>query len=155
MPQYISLGSIAVPHVFCSRDAPPIMPTDTQQGYKQMKAQIGQSRVRPWKWMPFTNPARKVGIKKLLWANSLSLGGKQNCATWFTRNAARTPCWYNDACQCHQVIRCSHWWQIKPVPSYHKMKACNWSICPLRVDESILFICHSYVSSFSNHCRST
>lgn len=42
------------------RDAPPIMPTDTHQGYKQMKAKIGQSRVRPWKWMPFTNPARKV-----------------------------------------------------------------------------------------------
>ena len=42
------------------RDPPPIMPTDTNQGYKQMKAKIGQSRVRPWKWMPFTNPARKV-----------------------------------------------------------------------------------------------
>ena len=38
------------------------MPTDAQQGYKQMKAKIGQSRVRPWKWMPFTNPARNVGF---------------------------------------------------------------------------------------------
>ena len=46
--------------IFC-RDAPPMIPTDTNQGYKQMKAKIGQSRVRPWKWMPFTNPARKVG----------------------------------------------------------------------------------------------
>lgn len=44
-----------------NRDAPPIMPTDTNQGYKQMKAKIGSSRVRPWKWMPFTNPARKDG----------------------------------------------------------------------------------------------
>ncbi|XP_064626740.1 DNA methyltransferase 1-associated protein 1-like isoform X2 [Lineus longissimus] len=44
-----------------SKDAPPIMPTDTNQGYKQMKAKIGRSRVRPWKWMPFTNPARKDG----------------------------------------------------------------------------------------------
>jgi len=26
-----------------------------------MKAKIGSSRVRPWKWMPFTNPARKDG----------------------------------------------------------------------------------------------
>ena len=37
-----------------------MIPTDTSQGYKQMKAKIGRSRVRPWKWMPFTNPARKV-----------------------------------------------------------------------------------------------
>lgn len=44
-----------------NRDAPPLIPTDTNQGYKQMKAKIGSSRVRPWKWMPFTNPARKDG----------------------------------------------------------------------------------------------
>jgi len=44
----------------CARDAPPVIPTTPQHGYKQMKAKIGQSRVRPWKWMPFTNPARKV-----------------------------------------------------------------------------------------------
>ncbi|XP_045160572.2 DNA methyltransferase 1-associated protein 1-like isoform X1 [Mercenaria mercenaria] len=45
----------------CNKDAPPLIPTDTNQGYKQMKAKIGSSRVRPWKWMPFTNPARKDG----------------------------------------------------------------------------------------------
>ncbi|KAK3091085.1 hypothetical protein FSP39_017018 [Pinctada imbricata] len=44
-----------------NKDAPPIIPTDTNQGYKQMKAKIGSSKVRPWKWMPFTNPARKDG----------------------------------------------------------------------------------------------
>lgn len=44
-----------------NKDAPPIIPTDTHQGYKQMKAKIGSSKVRPWKWMPFTNPARKDG----------------------------------------------------------------------------------------------
>ncbi|XP_052775071.1 DNA methyltransferase 1-associated protein 1-like isoform X2 [Mya arenaria] len=44
-----------------NRDAPPLIPTDTNQGYKQMKAKIGSSRVRPWKWMPFSNPARKDG----------------------------------------------------------------------------------------------
>ncbi|KAL5021544.1 hypothetical protein ScPMuIL_000699 [Solemya velum] len=44
-----------------NKDAPPIIPTDTNQGYKQMKARIGSSQVRPWKWMPFTNPARKDG----------------------------------------------------------------------------------------------
>ena len=43
-----------------------MMPSDTNQGYKQMKAKIGQSRVRPWKWMPFTNPARKVSIHLML-----------------------------------------------------------------------------------------
>ena len=47
---------------FQIRDSPPMIPTDTSQGYKQMKAKIGRSKVRPWKWMPFTNPARKVEI---------------------------------------------------------------------------------------------
>lgn len=31
------------------------------QGYKQLKAKLGMRKVRPWKWMPFTNPARKDG----------------------------------------------------------------------------------------------
>lgn len=26
-----------------------------------MKAKLGMKKVRPWKWMPFTNPARKDG----------------------------------------------------------------------------------------------
>ena len=58
---------IAFPYVYniplcfvSQRDSPPIIPTDTSQGYKQMRAKIGRSKVRPWKWMPFTNPARKV-----------------------------------------------------------------------------------------------
>lgn len=34
--------------------------TDVEQGYKQTKAKLGLKHVRPWKWMPFTNPARKV-----------------------------------------------------------------------------------------------
>lgn len=50
-----------------ARDAPPVIPTTAQHGYKQMKAKIGQSRVRPWKWMPFTNPARKVSCLVVLW----------------------------------------------------------------------------------------
>jgi len=42
----------------------PLMPTDTSkdQGYKQMRAKLGMRRVRPWKWMPFSNPARKDGL---------------------------------------------------------------------------------------------
>lgn len=28
-------------------------------GYKHEKAKLGMRKVRPWKWMAFTNPARK------------------------------------------------------------------------------------------------
>lgn len=31
------------------------------QGYKQLKAKLGMRRVRPWRWVPFTNPARSDG----------------------------------------------------------------------------------------------
>lgn len=31
------------------------------KGYKQMKAKLGMRKVRPWKWMPFSNPARTDG----------------------------------------------------------------------------------------------
>ncbi|KAF6202735.1 hypothetical protein GE061_003137 [Apolygus lucorum] len=41
------------------KDAPPLFPTDSGQGYKSNKAKLGMKSVRPWKWMPFTNPARK------------------------------------------------------------------------------------------------
>nr|XP_045612056.1 DNA methyltransferase 1-associated protein 1-like [Procambarus clarkii] len=42
-----------------NKDLPPLLPTDSGQGYKSVKAKLGMKRVRPWKWMPFTNPARK------------------------------------------------------------------------------------------------
>ncbi|XP_014243424.1 DNA methyltransferase 1-associated protein 1 [Cimex lectularius] len=41
------------------KDAPPLFPTDTGQGYKNTKAKLGMKSVRPWRWTPFTNPARK------------------------------------------------------------------------------------------------
>ena len=44
------------------RDPPPLIQTDSNQGYKQLKAKLGRNHVRPWKWMAFTNPARKVSI---------------------------------------------------------------------------------------------
>uniref|UniRef100_A0A672YX95 DNA methyltransferase 1-associated protein 1 n=1 Tax=Sphaeramia orbicularis TaxID=375764 RepID=A0A672YX95_9TELE len=44
-----------------SRDAPPLLPSDTTQGYRTVKAKLGCKKVRPWKWMPFTNPARRDG----------------------------------------------------------------------------------------------
>uniref|UniRef100_A0A667WGQ4 DNA methyltransferase 1-associated protein 1 n=1 Tax=Myripristis murdjan TaxID=586833 RepID=A0A667WGQ4_9TELE len=47
--------------LFLDRDAPPLLPSDTTQGYRTVKAKLGCKRVRPWKWMPFTNPARRDG----------------------------------------------------------------------------------------------
>lgn len=44
-----------------SRDSPPLAQSDTTQGYKQMKAKLGRRHVRPWKFMPFSNPARTDG----------------------------------------------------------------------------------------------
>ncbi|KAG8192211.1 hypothetical protein JTE90_009971 [Oedothorax gibbosus] len=41
-----------------NKDNAPMFATD-DKGYKQNKAKLGLKRVRPWKWMPFTNPARK------------------------------------------------------------------------------------------------
>uniref|UniRef100_H2UFA2 DNA methyltransferase 1-associated protein 1 n=1 Tax=Takifugu rubripes TaxID=31033 RepID=H2UFA2_TAKRU len=42
-------------------NAPPLLPSDTTQGYRTVKAKLGCKKVRPWKWMPFTNPARRDG----------------------------------------------------------------------------------------------
>ena len=44
-----------------NNDVPPIYPTDTGTGYKQARAKLGMRKVRPWKWTPFTNPARTDG----------------------------------------------------------------------------------------------
>ena len=41
-----------------NKDAPPLLPTDTGAGYKQVKARLGMKKVRKWEWAPFTNPAR-------------------------------------------------------------------------------------------------
>ncbi|XP_033636516.1 DNA methyltransferase 1-associated protein 1-like isoform X3 [Asterias rubens] len=49
------------------RDPPALIPSDSNQGYKQMKAKLGRSKVRPWKRMSFTNPARKDGAVFYHW----------------------------------------------------------------------------------------
>ncbi|XP_029156449.1 DNA methyltransferase 1-associated protein 1 [Nylanderia fulva] len=41
-----------------NNDVPPLFPTDTAKGYKQVRAKLGMKKVRPWRWTPFTNPAR-------------------------------------------------------------------------------------------------
>lgn len=56
------------------KDPPPLIPTDTQQGYKRMKAKLGRCCVRPWKWMPFTNPARKDGAIFYHWRRAAEEG---------------------------------------------------------------------------------
>lgn len=54
-----------------SKDGPPLIPTDVMPtmpgGYKQVKAKLGLKKVRPWKWLPFTNPGRKDGFKLHHW----------------------------------------------------------------------------------------
>ncbi|XP_022097170.1 DNA methyltransferase 1-associated protein 1-like [Acanthaster planci] len=50
-----------------NKDPPPLIPSDANKGYKQMKAKLGRSKVRPWKRMPFTNPARKDGAVFFHW----------------------------------------------------------------------------------------
>lgn len=44
------------------REIPSLAQTSSGGGYKRNKAQLGRSRVREWKWMPFTNAARDVRV---------------------------------------------------------------------------------------------
>lgn len=60
-----------------NKDLPcPLIQTDTSKdlGYKQMRAKLGMRKVRPWKWMPFTNPARKDGLVLNHWRRSQDEG---------------------------------------------------------------------------------
>lgn len=54
----------------------PLIQTDTSKdlGYKQMRAKLGMKKVRPWKWMPFTNPARKDGLILYHWRRAQEEG---------------------------------------------------------------------------------
>jgi len=50
-----------------------LQPTDTAC-YKQPKAKIGRSRVRPWVWMAFSNSARSDGLKLCHWRRKADEG---------------------------------------------------------------------------------
>jgi len=54
----------------------PLIQTDTSKdlGYKQMRAKLGMRKVRPWKWMAFTNPARKDGLVLHHWRRTVDEG---------------------------------------------------------------------------------
>lgn len=69
----IPVGLNLPPHLLC-RDAPPLLPSDTTQGYRTVKAKLGSKKVRPWKWMPFTNPARKDGAMFYHWRRAAEEG---------------------------------------------------------------------------------
>lgn len=56
------------------KDAPPLLPSDTTQGYRTAKAKLGCKKVRPWKWMPFTNSARQDGIVLYHWRLAVEEG---------------------------------------------------------------------------------
>ncbi|XP_061436051.1 DNA methyltransferase 1-associated protein 1 [Lethenteron reissneri] len=44
-----------------NKDAPPVLPSDSSQGYRTVKARLGCRVVRAWRWTPFTHPARTDG----------------------------------------------------------------------------------------------
>ena len=44
------------------------------KGYKQMKAKLGMRKVRPWKWIPFTNPARRDNLVLYHWRRQADEG---------------------------------------------------------------------------------
>ena len=46
----------------------------SDKGYKQMKAKLGMRKVRPWKWMPFTNPARRDNLILYHWRRQADEG---------------------------------------------------------------------------------
>ncbi|KAL0604573.1 DNA methyltransferase 1-associated protein 1 [Plecturocebus cupreus] len=45
-----------------------------REGYRTVKAKLGSKKVRPWKWMPFTNPARKDGAMFFHWRRAAEEG---------------------------------------------------------------------------------
>ncbi len=61
-----------------NKDAPPIIPSDSaspaDKGYKQLRAKLGMRKVRPWKWMAFTNPARRDGLVLYHWRRAADEG---------------------------------------------------------------------------------
>lgn len=50
-----------------TKDAPPLFPSDTGNGYKQTKIKLGMRKPRKWEWMAFTNPARTDGAVFYHW----------------------------------------------------------------------------------------
>lgn len=78
-----------------SRDPPPIVPTDNAAaGYKQAKIKLGVQRVRPWRWTPFVNPARKDGLQLNHWRRVADEGKEYPFARFNKESAVPS---YSDA----------------------------------------------------------
>ena len=56
------------------RDPSTITPSDSGQGYKQVKAKIGRSKVRPWQLEPFKNPSRSDDLVLRHWRRKADEG---------------------------------------------------------------------------------
>ena len=76
-----------------NRDSPPLAQSDTTQGYKQMKAKLGRRHVRPWKFVPFTNPARTDGAVFYHWRRVADEGKEYPFARF---NKVRHSDWLED-----------------------------------------------------------
>ncbi|XP_067119245.1 DNA methyltransferase 1-associated protein 1 isoform X2 [Centruroides vittatus] len=88
-----------------NRDAPPILPSDTGQGYKQIKAKLGLKTVRSWRWMQFSNPARKDGVLFYHWRR-VADEGKDYPFARFNKNV-QVPSYSDSDYQQH--LHCDGW----------------------------------------------
>lgn len=55
-----------------NNDKPPMMPT--LPSYQTAKAKLGSKSVKPWKWVPFTNPGRSDGAVFHHWRRDEDIG---------------------------------------------------------------------------------
>ena len=61
------------------------------KSYKQMKAKLGMRKVRPWKWMPFKNPARKDDLVLYHWRRATEKGQDYAFAKFNKKLEVRKP----------------------------------------------------------------
>ncbi|XP_066996628.2 DNA methyltransferase 1-associated protein 1 isoform X2 [Anabrus simplex] len=88
-----------------NKDGPPLFPTDTGQGYKQVKAQLGMRRARSWRWMDFSNTARTDGALFKHWRRAEDEGKEYPFAKFNKQVDVPT---YNDVTY-SQHLQCGSW----------------------------------------------
>ncbi|XP_042203500.1 DNA methyltransferase 1-associated protein 1-like [Homarus americanus] len=92
-----------------NKDLPPLLPSDSGQGYKSVKAKLGMKRVRPWKWMPFTNLARKDNAVLYHWRRVCD-EGKEYPFAMFNKKVELLS--YSDA-EYSEHLLCDGWTRIE------------------------------------------
>ena len=60
--------------IYKYRDPSSITPSDSGHGYKQVKAKIGRSKVRPWQLEAFKNPSRNDDLVLHHWRRKADEG---------------------------------------------------------------------------------